>query len=139
MGSLILAGHELDGSLRYIGCVGTGFTECARSALCAALDQLARADPPLHSVRRRLHGRCVGAVVADIQRREVSEECILRHPSFRGFRTDLDPVAVMVPACWMPKYSAARTLRRTASGPRCVLALHALPSATAGQRRYRRV
>ncbi|WP_368858354.1 hypothetical protein [Nocardia alni] len=45
-GSLVLAGR-LDGQLRYVGAVGSGFTMTGRRAIRDALDRLARPDPAL--------------------------------------------------------------------------------------------
>ncbi|MFI6959629.1 ATP-dependent DNA ligase [Nocardia sp. NPDC050408] len=91
-GSLVLAGHDAQGRLRCIGCVGTGFTMAARRALRGALDQLARdtsvlTEPAPPEVARA--ARWVEPVlVADVEYRELTAEGIVRHPSFRGIHSE---------------------------------------------------
>ncbi|WP_051163240.1 ATP-dependent DNA ligase [Nocardia brevicatena] len=46
-GSLVVAGHDSQGSLRCTGCVGTGFSFAARRTLRNALDQITRETSPL--------------------------------------------------------------------------------------------
>ncbi|MET8796373.1 non-homologous end-joining DNA ligase [Nocardia sp. NPDC004568] len=101
-GSLILAAHDADGRLVHIGNVGTGFTMADRRALRARLDEIARRDAlfPLTPGRFGRPGvpHWVDPVlVADIEYREYTGEG-LRHPSFRGVRTDIAPEAVQIPA-----------------------------------------
>ncbi|MFE3795589.1 non-homologous end-joining DNA ligase [Nocardia tengchongensis] len=101
VGSLLLAGHRPDGSLRYIGSAGTGFTDRARRVLFSALQQLQLPDPPTTGwVPRDVAGAArwvVPVIVADIECREVTAEGLLRHPSFRGVRADLDAAEVTLP------------------------------------------
>ncbi|MFE3003066.1 hypothetical protein ACFXG4_50015 [Nocardia sp. NPDC059246] len=89
-----------DGSLRYIGSAGTGFTDRARRVLYSALQQLQVPDPPMAgSVPGEVAGAerwVVPVIVADIECREVSAEGLLRHPSFRGVRADRDAAEVAV-------------------------------------------
>ncbi|MFI6041119.1 hypothetical protein ACIA8C_05765 [Nocardia sp. NPDC051321] len=89
-GSLVLAGNDDTGRLRCIGCVGTGFTMAARRALRSALDQLTRTNSPLDAPAPAARtARWVDPVlIADIGHRELTVEGIVRHPSFRGIRTD---------------------------------------------------
>ncbi|WP_433560454.1 ATP-dependent DNA ligase [Nocardia sp. CA-151230] len=101
VGSLLLAGHGPDGSLRYIGSAGTGFTDRARRVLFSALQQLQLPDPPVAGWVPREVARdarwVVPVIVADIEVREVSAGGLLRHPSFRGVRADRDAAEVAVP------------------------------------------
>ncbi|WP_069162935.1 ATP-dependent DNA ligase [Nocardia altamirensis] len=91
-GSLVLAAHDDKGSLRCIGCVGTGFSMSARRALRGALNELTRPTSPLDApapTTVEQSARWVDAVlIADIEYRELSAAGIIRHPSFRGIRTD---------------------------------------------------
>jgi bifunctional non-homologous end joining protein LigD len=85
----------------HIGSVGTGFTMAARRALRARLDELARPDSPLplESARGRIGGivRFVEPrIVGSVEYREFRTGA-LRHPSWRGVRTDITPESVRVP------------------------------------------
>lgn len=93
LGSLVLAAPDDTGTLRYIGCVGTGFTHAARTTLRAALEKIGRDTSPLtvpapEAVQRSAHF-CEPIFVADIWYRELSPDGVVRHPSFRGIRSDL--------------------------------------------------
>lgn len=101
-GGLILAAHTPDGRLCCIGGVGTGFTAATRRNLRAALDEIRRDtspldDPPPAPVARTAWW-VQPVLVADIEYREVSGDGLLRHPSFRGIRTDKTPDEVGLPA-----------------------------------------
>lgn len=100
-GGLILAGHTPDGHLRCIGGVGTGFTTEARRSLHAALEKVRRDTSPLDDPPPAAAVRAAWWVepvfVADIEYREISADGMLRHPSFRGIRTDKTPDDVAVP------------------------------------------
>ncbi|RMI28035.1 ATP dependent DNA ligase [Nocardia stercoris] len=97
-GALVLAGHTPDGRLRGIGSVGTGFTVDARRAIRAALDQIRREACPLDEPPPAIVGRSVWwvdpVIVAEVEYREFAG--VLRHPSFRGIRTDKAPEQVKV-------------------------------------------
>ncbi len=100
-GALALSAYDTAGLLVHIGSVGTGFTMAARRALRARLDELARPDAPLSLEPAR--GRIGGAVrfvepriVVSVEYREFRRGA-LRHPSFRGVRTDIAPEAVQIP------------------------------------------
>ncbi|MFJ9370859.1 ATP-dependent DNA ligase [Nocardia sp. NPDC101769] len=101
VGSLLLAGHRPDGSLRYIGSAGTGFTDRVRRVLFSTLQQLQVPEPPTAGwVPREVAGAArwvVPVIVADIEVREVTAAGLLRHPSFRGVRADRDAADVAVP------------------------------------------
>ncbi|WP_280470715.1 non-homologous end-joining DNA ligase [Nocardia farcinica] len=101
LGSLIAGAHDQHGRLRFVGCIGTGFTMAARRALRAALDQLACPDSPLDEpvageIAATAHWSDP-VLVADIDYREITEDGILRHPSFRGIRADRTPDEVALP------------------------------------------
>ncbi|MGY1965562.1 ATP-dependent DNA ligase [Nocardia gipuzkoensis] len=101
LGALILGGRNTVGDLVYLGCVGTGFDERERRALRRALDELAAPAPILtgsipHDVLT--NARFVEPIlVADVAYREVSADGVLRHPSFRGIKTDIDSADVGLP------------------------------------------
>ncbi|UGT58697.1 non-homologous end-joining DNA ligase [Nocardia asteroides] len=100
-GGLVLAGHTPEGHLHCIGGVGTGFTTEARRSIRAALEEVRREttpldDPPPPTVTRAAWW-VEPVFVADIEYREISGDGLLRHPSFRGIRTDKTPDEVGLP------------------------------------------
>ncbi|MEU4709393.1 non-homologous end-joining DNA ligase [Nocardia salmonicida] len=100
-GGLVLAGHTPDGRLRYIGGVGTGFTAASRRSLRAALDKVRRETSPLDNPPPPPIEHTAWWVepifVADIEYRQISGDGLLRHPSFRGIRTDKTPQEITLP------------------------------------------
>jgi bifunctional non-homologous end joining protein LigD len=95
LGSLLLGYYDEDGALVYAGRVGTGFDRAMLTRLRRRLDGLARATAPyneqtlpndpatrvgVHWVRPEL--------VADVVFGEWTRDGVLRHPRFRGLRTD---------------------------------------------------
>ncbi len=100
-GGLVLAAHTPEGRLRCIGGVGTGFTAASRRSIRAALDQVRRETTPLDDPPPAPVARTAWWVepvfVADIEYREISGDGLLRHPSFRGIRTDKTPEEIGLP------------------------------------------
>src|SRR4029453_11945824 len=89
IGALLLAVHE-GGALRYAGKVGTGFTAKSARDLRARLERLEtkRAPffkPPPGTRRARW---VKPELVAQVQFTEWTPDGLLRHPSFKGLRTD---------------------------------------------------
>jgi bifunctional non-homologous end joining protein LigD len=101
LGSLVLAGR-LNGQLHFVGAVGSGFTVAGRRAMRNALDQIARADPPLDVEPPREFVRaahwCDPVIVVDVAYREVTADGVLRQPSFKGVRSDVDVTDVGWPS-----------------------------------------
>ncbi|MFI9503254.1 non-homologous end-joining DNA ligase [Nocardia sp. NPDC052566] len=97
-GSLVLAANDATGRLTYLGNVGTGFTLADRRRLRTRLDELASPaspfDPPPR-LARPAHW-VTPTLVADVEYREFTGDG-LRHPSWRGLRTDKTPADVEVP------------------------------------------
>ncbi|MEQ4716252.1 non-homologous end-joining DNA ligase [Nonomuraea sp. B19D2] len=95
LGSLLLGAYDPQGRLRYVGHVGTGFTEAALRDLGERLAQLQRPDPPFDEPVPREHGRDARWVeprlVGEVQYAEVTGDGRLRHPSWRGVRPDREP------------------------------------------------
>ena len=91
LGALLL-GVQSDQGLTYVGKVGTGFSTSSRTELLDSLVPLARKTSPFvdrlspaetklaHFVRPRL--------VGEVQFAEWTPDEHLRHPSWRGLRTD---------------------------------------------------
>jgi bifunctional non-homologous end joining protein LigD len=96
LGALVLASYEADGSLRYRGKVGTGFRDADRELLRGLLHSVARDTSPVtHTagspVEAGVHW-VEPALVASVRFAEITQAGILRAPSFRGLRPDVEPV-----------------------------------------------
>ncbi|PXY31083.1 non-homologous end-joining DNA ligase [Prauserella muralis] len=93
-GSLMLGLPE-DGGLRYIGQVGTGFTDDMLRELLAALSELETERSPFHTEVPR--DRAKGAhwvrpeLVGEVVFKDWTDDGRLRAPAWRGLRPDLDP------------------------------------------------
>ncbi|WP_430334634.1 non-homologous end-joining DNA ligase [Rhodococcus sp. ACT016] len=100
VGSLLLAAHDDDGRLVYIGHVGTGFTGASRRALLEKLEPLERPTSPLDAAppaRESRDARWVEPLlVGDVEYREYAGGG-LRHPSWKGLRDDKSPGEVDLP------------------------------------------
>ena len=98
-GALILGARAADGTLTYVGDVGTGFSGAELDRVFAMLETLATttcpfATPPktpgkAHWVRPRL--------VAQIRYTEMTDEGRLRHPAYLGLRDDKAAKVVTMP------------------------------------------
>lgn len=92
IGSLILGVHDQDGSLRYAGRVGTGFTEEQRRELKRMMEARNLAHSPFSGRPRErgLSGARWAApeLVGEVAFTEWTEDGRLRHPSFQGLRED---------------------------------------------------
>ena len=82
--------------LRYAGRVGTGFTESELDRLADLLAPLERSTSPF-ALGKPPRGAIFvePELVAEIEFREWTRECILRHPSYKGLRED-KPAAEVV-------------------------------------------
>jgi bifunctional non-homologous end joining protein LigD len=94
VGSLLLGLPDGDGGLRYVGRVGTGFTDAALREATERLGKLARKTPPLTQVPRPdasdahwVSPRLVG----EVEFAEWTGDGRLRQPRWRGWRPDKDP------------------------------------------------
>src|SRR5690606_23912127 len=91
---LLLAVPDDDGELRYVGRVGSGFTEKETAQWLDRFEPLRREDPPVDDVPA-LDRR--GAVwlepvqVGEVAFGEWSPAGRLRHPRWRGWRPDKSP------------------------------------------------
>lgn len=85
----------LAGELIYIGRVGTGFTDRMRRQLRSTLTERTRPDSALHGPVPRADAVGVSWVtpelVATVEYREQSTTGRLRHPAFKGIRSDIVP------------------------------------------------
>jgi bifunctional non-homologous end joining protein LigD len=100
LGALLLGARDADGRLRYLGNVGTGFTEQMLRDLLARLEPLARDASPFADAVPREHARGVRWVsprlVGEVEYRNLTADRRLRHASWRGLRPDRDPGEIVV-------------------------------------------
>ncbi|CAG1007350.1 Multifunctional non-homologous end joining protein LigD [Phycisphaerales bacterium] len=98
-GAMLLGYYDDDGSLRFAGKVGTGFSAETLKKLGTKLRGLATARPPFVNPPTGADARGVTWVrpelVAQVQFRDWTTEGVVRHTSFRGLREDLDPTTVV--------------------------------------------
>ncbi|MGA9871750.1 MAG: ATP-dependent DNA ligase [Rhodococcus sp. (in: high G+C Gram-positive bacteria)] len=99
LGSLLVGIPEPDG-LRYVGRVGTGFTDRALDALSDRLTPLVTDTSPfaerLPTADRKDAVWVSPTLVGEVRFYEATESGHLRHPSWRGIREDKDPSDVVV-------------------------------------------
>ncbi|MGH3876102.1 MAG: DNA ligase D [Actinophytocola sp.] len=111
IGSLML-GVPTDAGLRYVGQVGTGFTDKALTALGKQLEPLSRSSSPfaeeLPADRRKGAHWVSPTLVGEVEFRNWTPDGRLRAPSWRGLRADkdaadLEPEAVVEPPAAEPE------------------------------------
>jgi bifunctional non-homologous end joining protein LigD len=90
IGALLMGVHEADGTLRYAGRVGTGFTERTLEMLAKRLAPLKRRDAPFDVAPKlpREASFVEPSLVAEIEFREWTADGVMRAPSFKGLRED---------------------------------------------------
>lgn len=97
VGSLLVAVPE-DGTLRYVGRVGTGFSEKELTDLTAALQRMQRRTSPVPNLpaadARDAHW-VTPKLVGEVEFSEQTAAGRLRHPAWRGWRPDKDPADVV--------------------------------------------
>ena len=94
IGSLLL-GLPTEGGFRYVGRVGTGFTARTLAALQERLAGQERPDAPVSNPPREAAVWVEPALVVDVDFTEWTSDGRLRHPSYKGVRDDLDPLALV--------------------------------------------
>ncbi|MGW5688792.1 ATP dependent DNA ligase, partial [Nonomuraea sp. NPDC003754] len=96
--SLLLGVPDGRGRLEYVGHVGTGFTERVRADLATRLVPLAQEASPFAGhvpIEQARAARWVRPVlVGEVRFAERTGDGLLRHPSWRGLRTDMSPADV---------------------------------------------
>jgi bifunctional non-homologous end joining protein LigD len=94
IGSLLVGVYD-DGTLRYVGHVGTGFTRDTLADLVQELEPLGRATSPFDTAVPAQHARDAHWVeprlVGEVSFAEWTTDMILRQPSWRGLRIDKEP------------------------------------------------
>lgn len=89
IGALLLGYYDAAGQLRYAGKVGTGFSDATLADLFRRLEPLATATPPFTDGKPpRLAHFVEPRLVAEIEFTEWTADGSIRHPSFKGLRTD---------------------------------------------------
>lgn len=91
--SLLLGLYDWKKNLEYIGSVGTGFSADDESALLAVLRPLRRMTSPFNAVAQSIAHSAQWVepkVVCTVEYLTLTREGHLRHPVFRGLRTDQD-------------------------------------------------
>jgi bifunctional non-homologous end joining protein LigD len=97
IGALLVGVHDEDGSLRYVGRVGTGFTAAELDRLAGLLLGLERPTSPFTTGPEVPRGAvfCEPRLVAEVEFREWTNRGSLRAPSYKGLRED-KPAALVV-------------------------------------------
>jgi bifunctional non-homologous end joining protein LigD len=93
IGALLVGVYEPDGALRYVGRVGTGFTESELERLERLLTPLERDASPFSAGEKPPRGAVFSepVLVAEVEFREWTPGGSLRAPSYKGLREDTAP------------------------------------------------
>ncbi len=96
IGALLLGVYEPDGALRYVGRVGSGFSEHELTRLKRLLAPLARKSSPFSAGERppREAVFCEPRLVVEVEFASWTEAGSLRAPVYKGLREDKDPQEV---------------------------------------------
>jgi bifunctional non-homologous end joining protein LigD len=101
IGALLLGVYDETGLLRYVGHVGSGFTEHMLRDLQTVLNTRERTNSPFDEAVPREHARRAHWIepdlVGEVQHRQWTTDGRLRHPSWRGLRLDRSPREIVVP------------------------------------------
>ncbi|MFJ9370402.1 non-homologous end-joining DNA ligase [Nocardia sp. NPDC101769] len=101
-GSLVLAAHDRENHLRWMGAVGTGFSRVWRQQLYTVLTRIQRESPPVAvPIPTAVMNSTTWVdpiLVALVEYRELTEDGVLRQPSFIGLHSDRLPETVESPA-----------------------------------------
>ncbi|MDQ1651351.1 MAG: bifunctional non-ous end joining protein LigD [Cryptosporangiaceae bacterium] len=99
IGSLLL-GIPSEHGLRYVGHVGTGFTQAMLADLSTTLQRIERKTCPFTPPPPRAHAKdahwVAPRLVGEVQFAEWTSDGVLRHPSWRGLRPDKSPEDVVL-------------------------------------------
>lgn len=100
IGALLLGAHDTSGELRYIGDVGTGFSDKVLDDLYERLTPLERKTPPFASEVPRDRARRArwadAELVGEVVHRNWTPDGRLRHTTWRGLREDKAPEDVVL-------------------------------------------
>ncbi|MFW5882912.1 MAG: DNA ligase D [Verrucomicrobiota bacterium] len=121
-GSLVLAAHNDEGKLTYAGRVGTGFDQQRLEDIGGKLERLRRKTSPLEKGEQHLSKDVhwvTPKLVGEVEFTELTNDGLLRHPSFKGLREDkpASEVRLEIPADPdQPTESADSTAASNAKG-----------------------
>jgi len=100
LGALLLGAYDDQGRLRYLGDVGTGFTDRMLQDLLARLVAIEQQRSPFDDPVPREHARRAHWVyprlVGEVEYRNLTGDRRLRHAAWRGLRPDKDPDQVIL-------------------------------------------
>jgi bifunctional non-homologous end joining protein LigD len=101
IGALLLGAHDADGALRYLGHVGTGFSDAALTELHRTLAPLAQDRSPFADPIPPAESRAARWVrpvlVGEVVYRRLTHDQRLRHAAWRGLRPDRDADEITMP------------------------------------------
>ncbi|MGH3986849.1 MAG: ATP-dependent DNA ligase [Pseudonocardiaceae bacterium] len=96
LGAVMLGAYDTAGRLRYLGDVGSGFTESALDVLWDQLVDLERPDCPFGEPVDATGARWVAPVlVGEVEFRGVTRDHHLRYAAWKGLRVDKLPAGVL--------------------------------------------
>jgi bifunctional non-homologous end joining protein LigD len=96
LGALAMGAYE-DGELRFVGKVGTGFTDAELKRLQGLLEPLERPESPFEGTQPPKLTRFVEPLlVASVEYTDITRIGTIRHPSYKGLRDDVDPREVAI-------------------------------------------
>jgi bifunctional non-homologous end joining protein LigD len=96
LGALAMGAYE-DGELRFVGKVGTGFTDAELKRLQGLLEPLERDTSPFTGTQPPKLTRFVEPVlIASVEYTDITRIGTIRHPSYKGLRDDVDPHDVAI-------------------------------------------
>jgi bifunctional non-homologous end joining protein LigD len=102
LGALILGAHDETGKLRYLGHVGTGFSDAMLRDLLTQLETIPAETSPFDELVPRIHERNAHWVrpllVGEVVYRTLTSQGRLRHAAWRGIRPDKQLAEVTLPA-----------------------------------------
>jgi bifunctional non-homologous end joining protein LigD len=106
VGALLLAAYDDAGGLRFLGHVGTGFTDAVLDDLLARLRPLRRRTSPYDEQVPREYARRASWVepvlVGEVVYRSTTHDGRLRHAVWRGLRPDREPAEALLPLLPLP-------------------------------------
>jgi len=98
LGALLMGAYDDESRLRYLGDVGTGFTDWMLDDLLVRLVALEQSGSPFDEPVPREHARRARWVrpqlVGEVEYRTLTPDRRLRHATWRGLRPDKDPAQV---------------------------------------------